>query len=57
MIRDRERSNKGKSCQYKGVIHYIVYESDKFVLISKTEDLRKVFSVNPNDIKETTSND
>lgn len=44
-----ETINKGKPCYFKGEIHYIVYETLDFKLISKNKDLSKVFSVNPKD--------
>ena len=38
--------NRGKPIYYKDVKHFIVYEFDDKMLISKNEDLIKVFSVN-----------
>jgi hypothetical protein len=47
---DKSRANKGNEIKYKGKKHYIVYESDSFVLISKYKSLKKAFSVTPNQI-------
>ncbi len=51
-----ETVNKGKICYYKGEIHYIVYETMSFKLISKNKDLTKVFSVNPNEFSYVKKN-
>lgn len=38
--------NRGKPIYYKGILHYIVYEFDNNILISKNKDLSRVFVVN-----------
>lgn len=48
---DKARANQGKKVMYEGKIHYIVYETNKFVIISKSKHLTKKFSVKPNKIK------
>ncbi len=42
--------NKGKPIYFKDEVHYIVYESNEILLISKNEDLTKVFSVNKSQV-------
>ena len=37
--------NKGKPIYYKNELHYIVYEFDDNIIISKNEDLSKAFCV------------
>lgn len=37
--------NRGKVIYYKNKAHYIVYEFDDVSLVSKSKDLKKVFSV------------
>jgi hypothetical protein len=38
-------TNKGKPIYYQNTLHYIVYEFDDHVIISKRKDLIKAFSV------------
>jgi len=42
---ENNNPNKGKPIYYKDEKHYIVYEFDNNVLISKNKDLNKIFSV------------
>ena len=46
----KETINRGKECWYKDKRHFLVYEADTFKLISKNEDLSKVFSVPVNQV-------
>ena len=46
------RVNKGKPCVYNKKNHYIIYESDKFTLITEDKKLLKgIFAVQPIKIK------
>jgi hypothetical protein len=48
---DRTNSNnvnKGKPIYFKNELHYIVYEFDENIIISKKEDLSKAFCVKKN---------
>lgn len=38
--------NKGKPIYYNNLLHWIVYEFEDKIIISKTEDLLKAFCVN-----------
>lgn len=42
--------NRGKPIYYKDILHYIVYEFDNNILISKNKDLSRVFVVNRSSI-------
>lgn len=42
--------NRGKPIYYKDILHYIVYEFDNKILISKNKDLSRVFVVNRSSI-------
>ena len=46
--------NKGKPIYFKDEVHYIVYESNEIFLISKNQDLTKVFSVNKSQVSYKT---
>ena len=50
--REKQLPDVGKSVTYKGNKHYIAYKSPKgdFVLISKSKNLIKKFSVKTNQI-------
>jgi hypothetical protein len=42
--------NKGKPIYYKNEHHYIVYEFDDNIIISKNEDLSKAYCVKKNNV-------
>jgi hypothetical protein len=52
----KESVNKGKECWYKDEKHFLVYEADTFKLISKDENLTKIFCVPSNQISYVRKN-
>ena len=42
--------NKGQPIYYKNILHFIVYEFDDNIIISKNKDLSKAFCVKKNNV-------
>jgi hypothetical protein len=42
--------NRGKPIYYKNELHYIVYEFDSNIIISKNQDLSKAYCVSKNNV-------